>query len=345
MRCWVAALLCWYTRAENPIGADAITYLDDENWSWHRDDDGFSIPASVPGDVVTDLQAAGAIGDPLRDDNFVRDAAVWNRTWTLRTTFEARSDAARVLLVFDGVKLGASVKLNHQTLGTIRDQFLRYAFDVRNASIDLLRETNKLELIFDQAIDVGGRFAACSGGWDWAPYISTKQGRAFTRGAWKSVYVAESGSGVFVTHLVPRITYRGAYPTEPLMDGAAAFDVAVKVHLNTDRFVKLVVTATGNWSADATTTTVGIAPGETALALSLQRASNVALWRANGLGARAFYEVSVAANNVITKRRVAFRTVAVVTGDDTDPAYISKSKNASGTASHGLFLRVNGAAL
>ena len=74
------ALLCWYTQAENPIGADAITYLDGSTWSWHRDDDGFSIPASVPGDVVTDLERAGAIGDPLRDDNFILDAAVWNRT-------------------------------------------------------------------------------------------------------------------------------------------------------------------------------------------------------------------------------------------------------------------------
>ena len=123
------------------------------------------------------------------------------------------------------------------------------------------------------------------------------------------------------------------------------FDVAVKVYIDADRPASLKVTAKGNWSADATTTTVAVAPGETALALSLQRASGVALWRPNGLGARAFYEVSVAANNVITKRRVAFRTVAVVTGDDTDPDYIKQSENASGTASHGLFLRVNGAAL
>ena len=340
---WALLLLWWYAQAENPIGADAITYLDDEHWSWVRADDGFTIPASVPGDVVTDLQRAGAIGDPLRDDNFVRDASVWNRTWTLRTTFEARSDAARIALVFDGIKMGASVRLNHQTLGTIRDQFLRYAFDVRNASVDLLRETNKLELIFDRSIDVGGRFAACSGGWDWAPYVSQKQGRAFTRGPWKSIYLAESGSGVFVTHLVPRITYRGAYPTEPLADGD--FDVAVKVYIDADRPASLQVTAKGNWSADASTTTVAVAPGETALSLSLQRASGVALWRPNGLGARAFYEVAVAANNIKTKRRVAFRTVAVVTGDDTDPDYIKRSTNATGTASHGLFLRVNGAAM
>ena len=77
---WALLLLCWHTRAENPIGADAITYLDDEHWSWVRADDGFTMPASVPGDVVTDLERAGVIEDPLRDDNFIRDAPVWNTT-------------------------------------------------------------------------------------------------------------------------------------------------------------------------------------------------------------------------------------------------------------------------
>ena len=305
MRCWAAALLCWYTQAEDPIGADAITYLDDEQWSWVRADDGFTIPASVPGDVVTDLQAAGAIGDPLLDDNFVRDAPVWNRTWTLRTSFRVDSDAARVLLVF-GVKMGARVRLNHVTLGTVRDQFLRYAFDVRNASIDLLRETNKLELIFDPSIDVGGRFAACSGGWDWAPYVSDDQGRAFTRGPWKSVYVAEWFWSSFVTHQPHHVSGR-------VPDGATRrrcsrfFDVAVKVYIDADRPASLQVIARGNWSADATKMIFDIAAGETALALDLPSASGVALWRPNGLGARTFYEVSVDANSIVTQRRAAFR--------------------------------------
>ena len=144
-------------------------------------------------------------------------------------------------------------------------------------------------------------------------------------------------------HLVPRITYRGAYPTEPLADGD--FDVAVKLHIDADRPASLQVTARGNWSADASTTTVAVAPGETALALDLPSAQNVALWRPNGLGARAFYEVSVDANSITTTRRVAFRTLAVVTGNDTDPDYIKRSTNVTGTASHGLYLRVNGAAM
>ena len=49
-----------------------------------------------------------------------------------------------------------------------------------------------------------------------------------------------------------------------------------------------------------------IAPGETALALDLPTAYKVDLWRPNGLGARAFYEVSVDTNSITTSR-VAFR--------------------------------------
>ena len=132
-------------------------------------DDGFTIPASVPGDVVTDLQPPARSATPC----WTTILCATRRFGTARGRSDdlrgVDSDAARIVLAFDGVKMGASVNLNHVPLGTIRDQFLRYAFDVRNASIDLLRETNKLELIFDPSIDVGGRFAACSGGWDWAP--------------------------------------------------------------------------------------------------------------------------------------------------------------------------------
>ena len=129
------------------------------------DDDGFTIPASVPGDVGRTWSGPGVIEDPLRDDNFVRDAPTWNRTWTLRTTFRVDSDAARIAAGLRWRQAGRTVTLNHATLGTVRDQFLRYAFDVRNASIDLLRETNKLELIFiHRSTSVAGSRRVPAGG-------------------------------------------------------------------------------------------------------------------------------------------------------------------------------------
>lgn len=79
-------------------------------------------------------------------------------------------------------------------LGVATDQFLRYAYDVS----DVVRATdNVLEVVFRHNISVDGRYMACSGGWDWAPYSVTTDAdglRDFTRGIWKSVY------GVTDTH-------------------------------------------------------------------------------------------------------------------------------------------------
>jgi beta-galactosidase/beta-glucuronidase len=130
-----------------------------------------SVPASVPGDHLSDLQTAKLIEDPLFDMNFM-DSSVWGgRTWTYTATFTSPaslSNAAAVLLVFDGVKMGADLSLNGQKLGTVKDQFLRYSYDVSNKLVGA-GKTNRLTLVFDLDIFVNGRFMACSGGWDWAP--------------------------------------------------------------------------------------------------------------------------------------------------------------------------------
>jgi hypothetical protein len=48
---------------------------------------------------------------------------------------------------------------------------------------------------------------------------------------------------------------------------------------------------------------------------------------------------------VTAVRRVGFRTFALVTGNDTDPAYVAAAASEEGTSSLGMFWRVNGAAI
>eukprot|EP00965_Chrysotila_dentata_P069607 2299144-Pleurochrysis_carterae.AAC.2 len=74
--------------------------------------------------------------------------------------------------------------------------------------------TNRLELVFDPAIDVGGRFMACTGGWDWAPYSHTTLDGAHTmsKGVWKSVYIAYSEP-------VPHALVTGTHAREELVFG------------------------------------------------------------------------------------------------------------------------------
>jgi len=147
--------------------------LDGAASSWRvTDNASIAVPASVPGDLITDLERAGVIGDPLFERNF--KSVVWDATdFTYSTTFSA---AAGVLasparwLVLDSVKMGAFVWLNGVFLGAVHDQFLRYVFDVTA----VLRPSgdNSLSLTFPPSNDTlndEARWIACSGAWDWAP--------------------------------------------------------------------------------------------------------------------------------------------------------------------------------
>jgi len=65
-----------------------------------------SIPARVPGDLLTDLERAGLIGDPLYELNWL-NSSIWDtNAWTYKTEFVAEA-AGETLLTFDGIKMGA----------------------------------------------------------------------------------------------------------------------------------------------------------------------------------------------------------------------------------------------
>ena len=160
---------------DHPIAGTApAVYLDSQEWL--ATSGATSIRATVPGDLVTDLQAAGLIGDPLYELNW-KNYSLWeDNVWTFSTTFaltpaELAGIAAKTsdtLLVFDGIKMAASLTLNGAPLGHTTNQFLRYQFSLA-ASGAKLAAVNTLAVTFDAADQTTeGRFMACSGGWDWA---------------------------------------------------------------------------------------------------------------------------------------------------------------------------------
>ena len=139
-----------------------------------------SIAASVPGDLITDLQKAGTIGDPLYESNFLNGSSTWNlpqwnytKSFALDDELLARARAGEsMLLVLDGVKMGAKVSMNGKALGEVNDQFLRYVFPLDAADLVSTAQSgagHEITVAFDTSIDCGGRWMACTGGWDWAP--------------------------------------------------------------------------------------------------------------------------------------------------------------------------------
>jgi hypothetical protein len=187
----------------------------------------------------------------LKDDDSLQQRT---RTWTYSTHFEmdsapndngnqhTTSEALKWLLVVEGVKMGATIYFNGIVLGTITDQFLRFTWVLNEQNhfskgiptTDALHRRHELSISFDPTIGVNGRFMACSGGWDWAPYTQTgdSQGRGvFSFGIVKPIYLVPLRHFA-ITHVVPKIYYQGSYPRLPMLDGPNAdFTVLVDVHL------------------------------------------------------------------------------------------------------------------
>jgi hypothetical protein len=88
-----------------------------------------SINATVPGDLVTDLQRAGKIQDPLASNNHLLASQVqyWNgNTYTYRKSFRPApgvAGAASVRLIFNSVKMGSTISLNGADGNVLRRLF------------------------------------------------------------------------------------------------------------------------------------------------------------------------------------------------------------------------------
>ena len=81
---------------------------------------GGPIGATVPGDLLSDLERAGTIGDPLYELNFKDKAqqSLWMQDWAYTRSFSLEGSAAGALLVFDSIKMGARVYVDGTLLGT-----------------------------------------------------------------------------------------------------------------------------------------------------------------------------------------------------------------------------------
>ena len=138
-------------------------------------------------------------------------------------------------LVVEGIKMGASLSINGIKVGNTTDQFLRYIFPLSRSMFHSdLKISNTLSINFDPDIDTHGRFSACSGGWDWAPYSMTAEAscssrRTFSFGIFKPIYMIKMRS-VAIMNVVPKIRYLGDSTVRNLTDGKD-FEVIVDVHL------------------------------------------------------------------------------------------------------------------
>jgi hypothetical protein len=111
--------------SDDPLHGSGNTVYPIEGWS--ASSGSFTMPATVPGDIVTDLQMSGGYGDPLFHLNWKNTS--YDKEWTYKATFDApASKTSDLLLVFDSVKMAATVSLNGHSLGTVADQVSQAIF-------------------------------------------------------------------------------------------------------------------------------------------------------------------------------------------------------------------------
>ena len=340
---------------DHPIATGAAPlYLDSCDstpWSAHSTDPGrpaLRIDAAVPGDIISDLHAAGVIPHPYFETAWKNSTAWAGGHWAYSTSFLAPALPANrsAVLVFDGIKMGATIALNGVALGVASDQFVRYRFDVTR----LLRPSprrNTLQLAFDNSIGTAGRFMTCSGQADWAPYSNTQQASmpTFSFGIWKSVSL-NTVSSVAIVELVPHVFYRGAYPASILNESSKAdFEVRVRLHLWAPSAGEAQLVVSGEWGAEKQRT-VRFPAGDSNVSLSLRApAAAVRLWWPAGVGGQPLYRVNAtllhpahgaAVTAVTASRSIGFRHVALVTGNDTAPSYVRQAAGAEGSERHGM---------
>lgn len=290
------------------------------------------------------------------------------RTWVYSCEFvlpplEPSAENTQLVLVVEGIKMGATLALNGLVLGNVTDQFLRYEFSLNDAlrqtttktmttqrKLQGLRTCN-LTITFHPDITTQGRFQACSGGWDWAPYTRTgdeRGSRTFTFGIWKPLYIIQQ-KHLSITHVVPKIFYVGDsvqdFPRSPMLNGSKYdFRVDVDVHVSgTDPqgFILLranFTNVTTSAKVDSHIVTLSILAPKEGIKLWWPSSTRQPLYTL-----QVSYQSDDGFQTRWISKTIGFRTLDLITFNDTDPETVQESIHQEGSGNHGMFFRVNGA--
>src|SRR6185312_6528111 len=124
----------------HPLSGHHWKFRDCSTRSWH--------PATVPGCVHTDLQAAGAIPDPFHGNNELALQWIEERDWEYQTQFTVPDSLLAeegIELVADGLDTVATITVNGKRVAQTGNMFVGYRWPVRR----LLRSgDNELRIRF-----------------------------------------------------------------------------------------------------------------------------------------------------------------------------------------------------
>ena len=192
----IISILTFLTACHPEKELPIITALD-SNWSFRTINSKTSHPATVPGNIYSDLIDNSIIEDPFIRDNEFKLQWVSDSTWIYQTRFDVSStilNKENIDLNFEGLDTYAQVYLNDSLILSSNNAFRNYKVPVKdfvllNNSL-LIKftpthikeeiEKNKLGYTLPEGRRIFTRKAQFQYGWDWGPSLNTI-------GIWKGV--------------------------------------------------------------------------------------------------------------------------------------------------------------
>ena len=188
----VALLMSCQQKTQLP----SFTSLD-TNWSFRSLNSNDWYPATVPGNIYSDLIDNKLIEDPFIGANETKVQWVADSTWVYQTRFDVSSNTLNkdhLQLHFEGLDTYANVYLNDSLILSSNNAFRNYKIPVKKlissrntlavhfAPTQIIEESEKSKL--DYTLPEGNRVftrkAQFQYGWDWGPKLNTM-------GIWKEV--------------------------------------------------------------------------------------------------------------------------------------------------------------
>lgn len=328
---------------------------------------------TVPGDLITDLQVASIINDPIYENTFLTQN-LWNQNntgWIYSVNFTLdpyllNPSVSTLLFVMDSIKLVGDIYLNNNYLGYTNNQFLRYTVPLTSSYLTPSNGPNNLTIVIAPSNDprlTEGRVEGFAAGWDWGPITKLANGKpddtSSSRGIIRSLYLLGiTNNSLALVSVTPRVYYQGTYPLTPLTDNEAGpWLVNTSIVLFNPQISSLTnvtVILSPAWSNTNVTFTIpSLLPGNSTFYFPLSvDIGTVQLWwttdttpfsRRNQI--QPLYNLTVTiyssdSSPIQTIRSIGFRVFVQVTADDSNPSGLA---NQDGSGNLTMRWKVNGA--
>ena len=291
-------------------------------WQFTEKNKNTWLPASVPGDVHSDLFNAGLISDPLFDNNEMQLQWIGESDWIYKTTFVV-SDSLfgfkSIDFIFEGLDTYSKVFLNDSLLFSADNMFREWRVDGKKfikvgdntlriefyspfnrGKQEMVKLPYRLPAPNDQAKDqvsVFVRKAPYQFGWDWSP-------RFLTMGIWKPVKIVAHDK-VYISDIF--------ISTIEIADTCAWLSADVTIQSQSD-VSNATVTAGDGYKQ------FKIKKGETTAKVRF-KITQPELWWPNGFGKQQLYDVTVKlfVNGYLVdslKDRTGIRTIELIQEED-----------------------------